>query len=109
MHYLTFGPTNVKVYRVSVLAELDRYGEAVEANGGLTIPQDRPKSRTSHHYAEVARAQMWTGKLEASFQSLLKARKTAPQQAKYHPTVRETYSGLEAAHRKALALTIISS
>ncbi|MGW7543150.1 helix-turn-helix domain-containing protein [Streptomyces sp. NPDC054770] len=100
VHYLTFGPTNVKVHRVSVLAELDRYGEAVEATGGLTIPQDWPKSRTSHHYAEVARAQMWTGKLEASFQSLLKARKTAPQQAKYHPTVRETYSGLEAAHRR---------
>ncbi|WP_217561553.1 helix-turn-helix domain-containing protein [Streptomyces sp. GbtcB6] len=100
VHYLTFGPTNVKVHRVSVLAELDQYGEAVEATGGLTIPKDWPKSRTSHHYAEVARAQMWTGKLEASFQSLLKARKTAPQQAKYHPTVRETYSGLEAAHRR---------
>ncbi|MFC5220480.1 helix-turn-helix domain-containing protein [Streptomyces coerulescens] len=100
VHYLTFGPTNVQVHRVSVLAELDQYGEAVEANGDLTIPQDWPKSRISHHYAEVARAQMWTGRLEASFQSLLKARKAAPQQAKYHPTVRETYAGLEAAHRR---------
>ncbi|MFJ6705674.1 MULTISPECIES: helix-turn-helix domain-containing protein [unclassified Streptomyces] len=100
VHYLTFGPVNVWVHRVSVLAELDQYGEAVEAATGLAIPNDWPKSRTSHHYAEVARAQMWTSKLEASFQSLLKARKAAPQQAKYHPTVRETYSGLEAAHRR---------
>ncbi|MFF3892733.1 helix-turn-helix domain-containing protein [Streptomyces sp. NPDC001812] len=100
VHWLAFGPTNVKVHRVSVLAELDQYGEAVEATNGLTIPKDWPKSRTSHHFAEVARAQMWTGKLEASFQSLLLARKTAPQQAKYHPTVRETYAGLEAAHRR---------
>ncbi|EFL29512.1 XRE family transcriptional regulator [Streptomyces viridochromogenes DSM 40736] len=100
VHYLTFGPTNVKVHRVSVLAELDQYGEAVEATSGLTIPQDWPKSRTSHLFAEVARAQMWTGKLEASFENLRKARKAAPQQAKYHPTVRETYAGLEAAHRR---------
>ncbi|MFF4827982.1 helix-turn-helix domain-containing protein [Streptomyces sp. NPDC001312] len=100
VHWLTFGPTNVKVHRVSVLAELDQYGEAVEATNGLTIPKDWPKSRISHHYAEFARAQMWTGKLEASFQSLLQARKAAPQQAKYHPMVRETYASLEAAHRR---------
>jgi transcriptional regulator with XRE-family HTH domain len=100
VHWLAFGPTNVKVHRVSVLAELDQYGEAVEATAGLNIPKDWPKSRTSHHFAEVARAQMWTGKLDAAFQSLLQARKAAPQQAKYHPTVRETYAGLEAAHRR---------
>ncbi|MET7809740.1 helix-turn-helix transcriptional regulator [Streptomyces sp. NPDC005395] len=99
-HWLAFGPTNVRVHHVSVLAELDQYGEAVEATEGLTIPKDWPKSRTSHHHAEVARAQMWTNKLEASFQSLLLARKAAPQQARYHPTVRETYAGLEAAHRR---------
>ncbi|MFF4401516.1 helix-turn-helix domain-containing protein [Streptomyces sp. NPDC001480] len=100
VHYLTFGPTNVQVHRVSVLAELDQYGEAVEATTDLTIPQNWPRSRTSHHYAEVARAQMWTNDLEGSFKSLLQARKAAPQQAKYHPTVRETYAGLEAAHRR---------
>ncbi|MER7477475.1 helix-turn-helix transcriptional regulator [Streptomyces sp. NPDC126510] len=100
VHWLAFGPTNVKVHRVSVLAELDQYGEAVEATSDLHIPKDWPKSRTSHHFAEVARAQMWTGKIDASYQSLLKARKAAPQQAKYHPTVRETYASLEAAYRR---------
>lgn len=43
---------------------------------------------------------MWTGDLDASFQNLLKARKAAPQQARYHQTVRETYAGLEAARRQ---------
>ncbi|MEU4038681.1 helix-turn-helix domain-containing protein [Streptomyces collinus] len=100
VHWLAFGPTNVNVHRVSVLAELDQYGEAVEAGDGLRIPKDWPKSRTSHHWAELARAQMWTNQLDAAFASLLEARKTAPQQAKYHPTVRETYAGLEAAHRR---------
>ncbi|MEU4978891.1 helix-turn-helix transcriptional regulator [Streptomyces sp. NPDC021969] len=100
VHWLAFGPTNVRVHRVSVLAELDKYGEAVEAGDRLSIPRDWPKSRTSHHFAEVARAQMWTGKTDASFKSLLMARRTAPQQAKYHPTVRETYAGLEGARRR---------
>lgn len=42
---------------------------------------------------------MWTGQLDDSFKNLLRARKAAPQQARYHVTVRETYDGLEAAHR----------
>ncbi|MDQ0988792.1 helix-turn-helix domain-containing protein [Streptomyces sp. V3I7] len=100
VHWLAFGPTNVGVHRVSVLAELDQYGKAVEAADQTRIPADWPKSRTSHHYAEVARAQLWTGRTEDAFKNLLMARKVAPQQAKYHPTVRETYAGLEAAHRR---------
>ncbi|MFJ7206312.1 helix-turn-helix domain-containing protein [Streptomyces sp. NPDC098789] len=100
VHWLAFGPTNVKVHRVSVLAELDEYGQAAQTGRGVTIPQGWPASRRSHHLAELARAQMWTGDLGGSFENLLLARKAAPQQARYHQTVRETYAGLEAARRQ---------
>ncbi|MFJ9719707.1 helix-turn-helix domain-containing protein [Streptomyces sp. NPDC101213] len=100
VHWLAFGPTNVSVHRVSVLAELDQYGESVEAAEATVIPKGWPNSRISHHYAEVARSMLWTSNLEGSFENLLRARRYAPQQAKYHPTVRETYAGLEAAHRR---------
>jgi transcriptional regulator with XRE-family HTH domain len=100
VHWLTFGPTNVAVHRVSVLAELDEYAAAAQAGAGLPMPRDWPASRRSHHYAELARAQMWTGDLDAAFANLLRARKAAPQQARYHQTVRETYAGLEAAKRQ---------
>ncbi|GGZ73495.1 hypothetical protein GCM10010371_36520 [Streptomyces subrutilus] len=100
VHWLAFGPTNVAVHRVSVLAELDEYGQAAQKGRAVTIPADWPKSRRSHHFAELARAQMWTGNLDDSFQNLLRARKAAPQQARYHQTVRETYAGLEAARRQ---------
>lgn len=100
VHWLSFGPTNVGVHRVSVLAELDLYPEAVHQAEDMVIPDDWPPSRLAHHHAEVARAQMWTGHTEAAFRSLLAARKLAPQQTKYHPTVRETYGGLEAAKRR---------
>ena len=99
-HYLAFGPTNVQVHRTSVLAELDDYDAAAEQGRGVIIPKDWPASRRSHHLAELARAQMSTGDLDNSFRNLLAARKAAPQQARYHATVRETYAGLEAAHRR---------
>ncbi|PRH78563.1 transcriptional regulator [Streptomyces solincola] len=100
VHWLAFGPTNVAVHRVSVMAELDRYDEAARAGHGLSVAEDWPASRRSHHYAEVARAQLWTGDLDHAFANLLRARKAAPQQARYHQTVRETYAGLEAAKRR---------
>ncbi|MCF6523784.1 helix-turn-helix domain-containing protein [Streptomyces sp. JJ36] len=100
MHWLAFGPTNVGVHKVSTLSEQDRYEEAVQEARGLTVPGDWPKSRTSHHLAEVARAQLWMGDTDGSFASLQEARRTAPQQTKYHPLVRETFAGLESAKRR---------
>ncbi|MEU2877462.1 MULTISPECIES: helix-turn-helix transcriptional regulator [unclassified Streptomyces] len=100
VHWLSFGPTNVGVHRVSVLAELDLYAEAVHEAETIAVPEGWPPSRHAHHHAEVARAQLWTGRTEAAFKSLQTARKLAPQQTRYHPTVRETYAGLEAAKRR---------
>ncbi|GAA3727212.1 helix-turn-helix transcriptional regulator [Streptomyces tremellae] len=100
VHWLSFGPTNVAVHRVSVAAELDEYAEAASVGSEIRFSKDWPASRRSHHYAELARAQMWTGDLDAAFKNLLSARKAAPQQARYHATVRETYAGLEAAKRQ---------
>lgn len=100
VHWLSFGPTNVAVHRVSVLAELDEYGQAAQIGATIGVPKTWPASRKSHHFAELARAQMWDGSLDKAFANLLLARKAAPQQARYHQTVRETYAGLEAAKRQ---------
>lgn len=100
VHWLSFGPTNVGAHRVSVLAELDQYPEAVRTAKDMPIPDDWPPSRLAHHYADVAWAQLWTGRTEESFKSLQRARRLAPQQTRYHPTVRETWAGLESAKRR---------
>jgi transcriptional regulator with XRE-family HTH domain len=100
VHWLSFGPTNVGVHRVSVQAELDEYGRAVETAQAVSIPSDWPPSRIAHHHAEVARAQVWTGQADAAFKSLLAARKVAPQQTKYHPLVRETVAVVAHARRQ---------
>jgi transcriptional regulator with XRE-family HTH domain len=100
VHWLSFGPTNVAAHRVSVLAELDMYPEAVATASTMAVPSDWPLSRQAHHHAEVAWAQMWSGRTAEAFQSLQQARSLAPQQTRYHPIVRETYAGLESARRR---------
>ncbi|MFI6286020.1 helix-turn-helix domain-containing protein [Streptomyces sp. NPDC051018] len=100
VHWLSFGPTNVAVHRVSVLTELDRYPEAVRVAQDTRIPDDWPPSRSAHHHAELARAELWTGRVDAAFKNLQQARRLAPQQTRYHPIVRETYAGIESAKRR---------
>ncbi|RBM07367.1 helix-turn-helix domain-containing protein [Streptomyces sp. PT12] len=100
VHWLAFGPTNVAIHRVAALSERDDYDRAVLAADGITFPEDWPRSRTAHHHAEVARAQLWTGRIDDAFRSLQAARRAGPQQTKYHPMVRETYAGLDAAKRQ---------
>lgn len=99
VYWTSFGPTNVKVHRVSVLAELDQYSEAVQAAQALAVPPDWPLSRRAHHHAEVARALLWIGRTDAAARNLMEARRLAPQQTRYQPMVRETYAGLVAARR----------
>ncbi|MET9396268.1 helix-turn-helix transcriptional regulator [Kitasatospora sp. NPDC002965] len=99
VHWLSFGPTNVSVHEVAVLSEQCQYAEAVQAAQGVAIPEGWAVSRASAHLAEVARAQLWIGRPEASLRTLQTARELAPQQMRYHPMVRETVTGLVSAHR----------
>lgn len=99
VHWLSFGPTNVAVHNVSVLAEQSKYAEAVEVAKTTAIPEAWPVSRKSAHVAEVARAQLWIGQTDAALQNLWRAREMAPQQMRYHPMVRETVAGLVSARR----------
>ncbi|PBC77581.1 transcriptional regulator with XRE-family HTH domain [Streptomyces sp. TLI_235] len=92
--WLSFGPTNVRVHEASALIDQNLYGEALEVARGIRVPASWPASRAAHHHAEVARAQLWTGKAQAAFQSLLAARQLAAQQARHSFVVRETLTGV---------------
>lgn len=101
VYWLSFGPFNVVAHRVSVFADQDEYAKALNVAKSVGVPQDWPASRAAHHHAEIARAQMWTGRPDAAFRSLLEARKLAPQQIRYSASVRETVAGLVSAKRSA--------
>jgi transcriptional regulator with XRE-family HTH domain len=101
VYWLSFGPFNVVAHRVSVLTDQDEYAKALTVAKTVSVPADWPASRAAHHRAEIARAQLWTGRTDAAFRSLLEARKLAPQQVRYSASVRDTVAGLVNAKRQA--------
>lgn len=94
VHWLSFGPTNVAVHDVSALVEMRRYGEALERAKEVEMPATWPTSRRSHLYIDRARCEMETGRTDAALESLMTARRLAPQQTRYHAGARETIKGL---------------
>ncbi|MEV4333462.1 helix-turn-helix transcriptional regulator [Streptomyces sp. NPDC049597] len=98
-HLMSFGPTNVAIHASAVELELGQHGKALALAKKVTFPEGFPPDRVGHHWIDTARAQLWTGKTDDALASLMRAKKAAPQQAKYHPSVRETVAGLVRAAR----------
>ncbi|GAA1994378.1 helix-turn-helix domain-containing protein [Kitasatospora viridis] len=99
IRWLTFGPTNVAVHHASALIDQCLYAEALDVARTITVPPDWPASRAAHHHAEIARAQLWSGRPGPAFQGLLKARELAPQQTRHSPMVRDTMASIVRAQR----------
>lgn len=94
VHWLSFGPANVAAHELSANVELRRYGKALEKARKVKLPNGWAMSRRAHVYIDRARSEMETGRTDAALESLVKARKMAPQQTRYHPGARETIKGL---------------
>jgi len=97
-HYgLEFGAANVALHHVSAAVEL--------ADGTLAVTRARevervghlgrlPAVRVGHYHIEVARAWLYHGDRHRALSSLRRARRVAPQQARYHPMVRDTLQAI---------------
>ncbi|UGQ13186.1 helix-turn-helix domain-containing protein [Yinghuangia sp. ASG 101] len=96
---LTWGPPNVGVHAVAIACELDQWDEAIRFARDVRIPQGWSRSRAAHHWMDLGRAQLWAGHAAESLRSLERARRVAPQQTRYHPTVRETVLALKRRER----------
>ncbi|MBT2395640.1 helix-turn-helix domain-containing protein [Streptomyces sp. ISL-100] len=100
LHVQSFGPTNVAIHAAAVEMELGNHAKSLQLAKQVRPPADYFPDRLGHFWIDTARSQLWTGKPDSALASLLNARKVAPQQAKYHPAVRETISGLVHAARR---------
>ncbi|MGP3978131.1 helix-turn-helix domain-containing protein [Streptomyces sp. 8N114] len=100
VYWLSFGPANVAVHEVSAQVEMRRYGKALEKSRSVRLPNGWPMSRRAHFYVDRARAEMETGRCDAALESVVTARKLAPEQTRYHPGARETINGLVAQRRR---------
>ncbi|MFJ8848162.1 helix-turn-helix domain-containing protein [Streptomyces cyaneofuscatus] len=94
IHWLSFGPANVSLHQMSAAVEMRQYDEAVAQAKEITLPTRLATSRRAHFLIDRARSEMETGRTDAALHSLVEARRTAPEQTRYHPGARETITGL---------------
>lgn len=103
-HYgMEFSTANVGLHEVSAAIEL--------ADGTLAVSRaDRieraghlrtlPAVRTGHYRIELARGWLYHGDRHRALQALRMARRTSPQQVRFHPMVRETVQVIARAERR---------
>ncbi|MFE5591215.1 helix-turn-helix domain-containing protein [Streptomyces sp. NPDC056549] len=94
VHWLSFGPTNVAMHKMSAAVEMQDYDNALQQARKIKPPTSMAVSRRAHFLIDRARTEMELGYTEASLKSLSAARRTAPEQTRYHPAARETVRGL---------------
>ncbi|MFD7547208.1 helix-turn-helix domain-containing protein [Streptomyces sp. NPDC059816] len=101
VYWTSFGVTNVAHFDVATAVELGNLGEAMKSARRLRFPADHPKMRIGRYHIEMARAYAQMGKPESAEAALHRAREVAPQQARYHPLMRETIAVLVRRQRRA--------
>lgn len=101
VYWAAFGETNVQHFDVATRVELGQLGDAVKTARSLRFPAEHPRMRVGRYYIEMARAYTEMGRVEAAQRALSQARTVAPQQARYHPLVRETIGALVRRQRRA--------
>ncbi len=94
VHWLSFGPANVNLHRMSASVELNQYDDALKQARKIRLPASLATSRRAHFLIDWARTEMETGHTEGALRHLVEARKAAPEQTRYHPGARETIRGL---------------
>ncbi|MFI0165079.1 helix-turn-helix domain-containing protein [Streptomyces sp. NPDC017095] len=94
VHWLSFGPANVALHKMSAAVEMCQYDDALTQARNVELSSRLPASRRAHFLIDRARAEMETGHTDAALKSLVEARRLAPEQTRYHPAARETITGL---------------
>ncbi|WP_409472822.1 helix-turn-helix domain-containing protein [Streptomyces sp. HC307] len=94
VHWLSFGPANVALHKMSAAVEGRQYDDALKQARKMKLPSQLATSRRAHFLIDQARSEMETGHTEAALKSLVEARRLAPEQTRYHPAARETITGL---------------
>lgn len=85
------GPSSVRIHEVAVAVSLggDHAGAALDVAAAWKPGPELPAERRSGFYIEVARAELWAGRVDDAFESLKVARRLAPQAVREHPWARE--------------------
>ena len=97
---LCFGPTNVNIWSVGLAVEMLDGTEAIIRADTFTLPSSASRERVGHHWIDLARGYLLHGDHHRALTTLHQARRTTPQQTRYHPQVHETIRALARAHKR---------
>ncbi|KND29961.1 helix-turn-helix domain-containing protein [Streptomyces acidiscabies] len=94
IHWLSFGPTNVVLHKMSADVEMQQYDTALTEARKMRLPAATATSRRGHFLVDWARTEMETGHDGPALKRLVAARRYAPEQTRYNPNARETVRSL---------------
>jgi transcriptional regulator with XRE-family HTH domain len=91
-----FGPTNVRLHRVSALADLREGGRVVEVAGSIDqgVLRALPRERRANHLLDVTRGYAQWGKRDEAVATLIDADQLAPEEVRCRRSVREIVTDL---------------
>lgn len=92
---------NVDIHAVAMPVELCDGTTALARAETIRLDDREEPERVGHHYIDLARAWVLHGNRELALRSLQAARRVAPLQTRYHPSVRETLHAIAAADRRS--------
>jgi transcriptional regulator with XRE-family HTH domain len=96
---MLFGPTNVRVWRLSVAVESGEGGRVRELAKGWDVRAIPVPARHADYWSEIGRGLAASkADRDEAIMALLRAEKLAPQRIRAHPLIRETVADL---HRRA--------
>ncbi|MGH3865572.1 MAG: helix-turn-helix domain-containing protein [Pseudonocardiaceae bacterium] len=95
-----FCTPNVHIHSVAAAVEMQDGTTAVARDASYLLPPETMRSRIAHHNIDLGRAWLLHGDHTKALHVLNTARRTAPQQTRYHPMVAETVLTLARAERR---------
>jgi hypothetical protein len=100
-----FGPTNVRLWKMSILAELGEYGKVLELARDLPVDGIPVANRRQSYHMTLGRALAHNGKADKlALIELAKAERAAPAPFRLNPVIRDVVSTMiTRAKRKAVA------
>ncbi|HZA18555.1 MAG TPA: helix-turn-helix domain-containing protein [Pseudonocardiaceae bacterium] len=95
-----FCTPNVQIHSVAAAVEMQDGTTAVTRDTSNPLPPGTMRSRVAHHNIDLGRAWLLHGDHAKALEALNIARRTAPQQTRYHPMVAETVLTLARSERR---------
>jgi transcriptional regulator with XRE-family HTH domain len=105
-----FGPTNIRLWKMSLCTELGDYGKAIELADGIPVESLSVANRRQSYYVSLGRSLAYSGRRDKeALIALARAERAAPASFRLNPITRDVVSTMVTrARRKAVAEDLLA-